>query len=183
MIKDHGIFRIYNPADRSEMTPDVGFCRNENSIDWYVLQKTIEPGAALVEVDPVTGRILGKTGDTDGNHDYSTRWPCDKRLLEIRPASEADDLTYEMRYNGAGFEPVPPPPRSALFKTEIYSRMTDEELEAFEAALAVAPVRLRLMWRDCNSVEVESPLFPMLRQQLTEGFSEARAAAILSLDP
>ena len=80
--------------------------------------------------------------------------------------------------------PVPPPPsRTSLFKTEIYERMTDAELDVFDDAIEQADRRTRLMWRDCIEVEADSPLFPVLQAQMTAAFGEDRAEAILSLLP
>ncbi len=72
--------------------------------------------------------------------------------------------------------------RSSLFKTDIYSRMTDEELSAFDLGMETADTRTRLMWRDCLQVDVNSPLFPLLQARLTEAFGPDRAAQILSLE-
>lgn len=72
--------------------------------------------------------------------------------------------------------------RTSLFKTEIYSRMTDDELDAFDDAIEASDRRTRLMWRDCLEVQVDSPLWPLLQFQMKEAFGAARTAAILSLD-
>lgn len=182
MITDHGIFALYDPDNRDDALPDVLFCRNEDGLDWYELQASLEPGSALVEIDPDTGRITGKTGD-GGAHDYSTRWPCNKRLLEIKPASDADGLTFDMQYSSGAFGPVPLPKRTELSKSDIIDRMTDAELEDFSQALGSASIRLRMMWDNCIQVEAASSLFPLLRQQFVVTWGDVRAAAILSLDP
>ena len=80
-------------------------------------------------------------------------------------------------------EPELPPLRSSLYKTEIYERMTDAELDVFDNAIERADRRTRLMWRDCLEVQADSPLFPALRAQMTAAFGEERANTILSLDP
>lgn len=68
----------------------------------------------------------------------------------------------------------------ALFKTTIISRMTDAEVDAFDAALTGASARQRRMWTDCQMVESGSPFFAVLHTQLAEAFTEDRADAILA---
>ena len=72
--------------------------------------------------------------------------------------------------------------RTSLFKTEIYERMTDGELDIFDVAIEQADRRTRLMWRDCLEVQVDSPLFQVLNAQMVAAFGADRASAILSLD-
>lgn len=81
--------------------------------------------------------------------------------------------------------PVDAPPhlRASLFKTEIYSRMTDEELDAFDDAIETSDRRTRLMWRDCLEVQADSPLWPVLQFQMAQEFGPDRASMILSLMP
>jgi len=76
-----------------------------------------------------------------------------------------------------------PPERISLYKTDIYSRMSDEELDAFDEAMGAADTRTRLMWRDCLQVEIDSPFFTVLLDRLEAGFGKERAAQILSLKP
>lgn len=78
--------------------------------------------------------------------------------------------------------PAPPAPRTSLYKTEIYSRMTDQELDRFDREIESAPTRIRLMWRDCLEVQADSNLFPLLQAQMTEEFGKDRTAEILSLE-
>lgn len=72
--------------------------------------------------------------------------------------------------------------RTSLFKTDIYTRMSDEELVAFDVGMEAADTRTRLLWRDCLQVDVNSPLFPLLQARLSEAFGPDRAAEILSLE-
>ena len=60
--------------------------------------------------------------------------------------------------------------RNYLFKTEIYERMTDEELDVFDVAIEQADRRTRLMWRDCIEIQKDSPLFPVLQMQMAAAF-------------
>lgn len=72
--------------------------------------------------------------------------------------------------------------RAFLYKTDIYSRMTDEELAAFEVGMETADTRTRLMWRDCLQVDVKSTLFNSLHLMLSKILGFDRAQEILSLD-
>lgn len=119
-IIDHGVFTQYIPvlsADDPLKQMDVLFCQNAAGVDWYSLQAWIEPGAALVEVDATTGEVIGKTGEA-GSHDYSTRWPLDRRLLEVRPAEDAEDITIGMVYRDGVIiaPPVPVPDEVTNFQ-------------------------------------------------------------------
>lgn len=68
----------------------------------------------------------------------------------------------------------------SLYKTDIISRMTDEEVEAFDTALAGASARLRRMWLDCQKVESDSPFFAGLKASFAAQLGDERAEAILA---
>lgn len=72
--------------------------------------------------------------------------------------------------------------RPSLYKTEIYQRMSNVELDVFDSAIEQADRRTRLMWRDCLEVQADNPLFEQLKLQLTAAFGQERAEAILSLE-
>lgn len=67
-----------------------------------------------------------------------------------------------------------------ILKMDIVSRMTDSELDRFDAALTSAPTRARRMWTDCHEVRSDSDFFAGLRQQFTAAFDADRATAILA---
>lgn len=73
-----------------------------------------------------------------------------------------------------------PPPVYGVYKTTIISRMSDDELAAFKAGMDAAPLRQQMMWNDCQSVQSDSPLFPVLQAAFAGAFGEARAAEILA---
>lgn len=69
-----------------------------------------------------------------------------------------------------------------LLKTAIIERMTDAELDEFEAAMAQAPTRQRLMWANCLQVESSDAFFPALSGAMGEAFGQTRAAEILAAE-
>lgn len=82
----------------------------------------------------------------------------------------------------AALEAQPPEPVAPyqLYKTDIYSRMTDAELEAFDTAMRAAPLRERLMWADCVTVSSDSEYFLLLVSSMTAAFGDERTATILA---
>lgn len=138
-IIDHGVFTAYTPdlaPDDPLNMPDGRnmFCRNDDGVDWYLFQTTLEPGAALVEVDPASGAVYGTTG-LHGIHDYSSRWPLNRRLLEVRPPSIALELTLRHFYRDGGFVFIPEVPASIDFR-QFYVGLAEKKLLTFPEALA-----------------------------------------------
>lgn len=93
-----------------------------------------------------------------------------------------EDITVSDEVYDKLFPPIPPePPRPyTIYKTDIVSRMTDPELEAFDTALTAAPLRQRRMWADCQALESSSEYFGGLTAQFTAAFGADRAKAILA---
>jgi hypothetical protein len=138
-IIDHGVFTAYIPeldADDPLNMPGSRdlFCRNETGMDWYRLQAWLEPGAALVEIDPESGAVYGTTG-LYGIHDYSTRWPLNRRLLEVRPPSAVLELTPRHFYRDGGFVHIPEVPASIDFR-QFYVGLAERKLISIVEALA-----------------------------------------------
>jgi hypothetical protein len=77
-------------------------------------------------------------------------------------------------------QPELPPQPYTIYKTDVVSRMTDTELEQFDAALTAAPLRQRRMWTDCQALESSSEYFGGLTTQFTAAFGADRAKVILA---
>jgi hypothetical protein len=91
------------------------------------------------------------------------------------------DVTVSDEEYALVFPSPPEPPRPfTLYKTGIESRMTDDELTAFDAALSAATVRARRLWTDCQLVHSDDPFFATLTAQLTAAFGADRAFIILA---
>jgi hypothetical protein len=95
-----------------------------------------------------------------------------------------DDVFGGFAYDGQNFT-APPIPEALpqpfdLYKTTIYERMTDAELETFDASMRAAPLRDRLMWSDCVTVNSYSPYFAALSAAMLAAFGAERTAAILA---
>lgn len=105
------------------------------------------------------------------------------KIVSAKDTPEAWEALHASGVAIGPYVPLPAPLRTELYKTEIIERMTDAELEVFDAELSAAPLRKRLMWRDCVTVLATSPLFAELRGGMTVSFGAERAEAILSLAP
>jgi len=194
-ITEYGVFTPYVPSDEllaelkvAAADPETGtrgvlFCQDSQGRDFYdiVSKIPVDTGSVLISVNDA-GLIVGASFPHDRvvpvkgcryYHLYGDDVP--DRLEDI--AGKILDLSAK-----ALTEP-PLPQRISLYKTDIYSRMTDDEFSLFISAMEAASARIRYMWNDCQQVEVASPFWPLLQQQLTEAFGEERTAAILSLDP
>lgn len=67
-----------------------------------------------------------------------------------------------------------------LYKTTIWSRLTDAELQSVVDAMAAQPLRLRMMWNDAITVESDSEFFGVLNQFVTAVLGASRAAEVLA---
>ena len=76
-------------------------------------------------------------------------------------------------------EPVPDPPYE-LYKTDVISRLTDTELDLFEAQLQGSTTRERRMWADCTRLVSSDPYFDALKAGFVTAFGVPRATAILA---
>ena len=75
----------------------------------------------------------------------------------------------------------PPPPPYVLPVSVFWTRMTDEETEDFDAAMATAsPLRLRRAFNSATSMTSEAELFLFVRTVLVGVVSATRAYEIMS---
>jgi len=95
-----------------------------------------------------------------------------------------DDVFGGFAHDGQTFTAPPNPEDSPqafdLYKTVIYERMTDAELETFDASMRAAPLRDRLMWNDCVTVNSANPYFAALSAAMLAAFGVERASVILA---
>ena len=75
-----------------------------------------------------------------------------------------------------------PAPAYSIYKTDVVSRMTDDELDKFDAGLTAATTRERRMWTDCTQIQSDSPYFTALQQQFAAAFGTGRATTLLAAD-
>lgn len=61
-----------------------------------------------------------------------------------------------------------------------WSRTTDEEADAIDAAMQKASVKIRNLWRTEDTYRSDGPLWPTLSAKASELFGEARAAELLA---
>ena len=71
-------------------------------------------------------------------------------------------------------------PSLFTYKTDIWSRCTDDEAEQLDGALQSSSVRYRRMWDDCITVEHDSALFTYLHSEMTTPFGSDRTDQLLA---
>jgi hypothetical protein len=76
----------------------------------------------------------------------------------------------------------PPPPPYRLDKQTILGRLTDDEADAFEAALQAMTSRQRLLWEGTPSVASDEPYFATVQSLAVNLYGETRAAELLAED-
>lgn len=78
-------------------------------------------------------------------------------------------------------EPDPDAPKS-VSKLTVLERMTDEEAQSADEAMAVQPAKLRQIWNAVNVIWDNSPWFPTLQAFFVALFGQARADQLLSFE-
>jgi hypothetical protein len=80
------------------------------------------------------------------------------------------------------WDPLPPPPYTLNIST-IWGRMTDEEAEAFDAAVSTTPpLRLRKQFQSASTMKSDSELFTWVRNVLIGVSDATRADEILAIE-
>lgn len=79
------------------------------------------------------------------------------------------------------YEQATPPvePKTKVYKSDIWRRMTDAEADIADAALNSQSARLRRLWADSGYLLTTDELFPLVAGALGQAFGAARAAEIL----
>lgn len=171
-----GTFSAYDPglpADHPLMKQRVLFVRNEQGQDWYDL--TASAPQNLLWLGVRDGAVA--TADED----ISKLFPDGMTVYAIARGPDPATLLGKL-FNAAtgALTDAPPPAYFELFKTDIIGRMTDEQVEDFDAELALQPARVRRMWADCTRVESTHPLYTLLHEQISAKYGEAEANRILA---
>lgn len=93
---------------------------------------------------------------------------------------EIDAVTGEMVERE--WAPMPPEPDAAtiLYPVDLWSRLTNEEAEQVEAAMATQPIRVQNIFRAASSYRSDHELWPLLTQVATQLFGAERAAVVLA---
>lgn len=101
-----------------------------------------------------------------------------------------DDLENSDRQLIAGWEAdgnvVPdlalpiPPEVTIVFAVDLWSRLTNAEADAVEAAMATQSVRVQNIFRSASSYRSDHELWPLLESMATSLFGAERAAEILA---
>ncbi len=78
--------------------------------------------------------------------------------------------------------PPPPPPVVEVPSVTLWERLTDDEADQVNAAMATQPFRTRQIFMTANTFRSDHELWPLLVQMATNLFGEERAAQLLA-DP
>lgn len=98
-----------------------------------------------------------------------------------------DDVGIGYVFEGGAFTAPPPDepgeePEAVVivFAVDLWSRMTNAEAEAVEAAMIAQPARIQNIFRAANSYRSDHELWPLLVSMATGLFGAPRAAEILA---
>ncbi|MCO5092679.1 hypothetical protein [Bosea sp. (in: a-proteobacteria)] len=99
--------------------------------------------------------------------------------------SEADTPEAWAALHGSGLaiEPYSAPPVPALTriaKADLWRRLTDEEAELLDTALAAAPLRLRRIFEAAQYLDTGDPDHPALRAGIVGALGEQRADEVMA---
>lgn len=78
-------------------------------------------------------------------------------------------------------EPDPDAPK-VIAKITVLERMTNEEAEIADQAMATQPAKLRQIWNAVNDIWDNSPWFPTLQEFFAGLFGQERADQLLSFE-
>ena len=90
-------------------------------------------------------------------------------------------VEHEGAYEVQPFVPsAGPDPLTVIYPADLWSRMTDAEAEAVEAAMATQTVRAQNIFKLASSYRSDHELWPLLTRMATDLFGVTRAAEILA---
>ncbi|WP_313665752.1 hypothetical protein [Shinella sp.] len=92
---------------------------------------------------------------------------------EERPMTDEEFAAWQ---DGADIAPVV----TVLFPVDLWSRLTEAEADAVEAAMATQPVRVQNIFRAASSYRNDHELWSLLEAVATGLFGAERAAEILA---
>lgn len=92
---------------------------------------------------------------------------------------EASRLGYALPFEPEP-EPIPGSDVKSLPCMALWERMTDDEAEQVNAAMATQPFRTRQIFLTANTFRSDHELWPLLVQMATDLFGEERAAELLT---
>ncbi|MGD9476954.1 hypothetical protein [Shinella sp. G-2] len=76
--------------------------------------------------------------------------------------------------------PAEPQPVVIVYPVDLWSRMTDAEADAVEAAMAAQTIRVQNIFKSASSYRGDHELWPLLTSMAAELFGAPRAAEILA---
>lgn len=79
----------------------------------------------------------------------------------------------------APYAPPELPQPTRLAKAELWRRCSDREVEALAFALSQAPLRLQMIFRDCDYLDTTDADYPALRGGIAAALGDDRAAEVL----
>lgn len=106
--------------------------------------------------------------------------------LSGRTLVQTDTAGPGWTWNGTAFQPPAPPPgptRWKVRKSTIIERMTDAELQRYEAVLQSLTARQRHQWNAVTYVWSDDPRILGVADSVADEPKAARVAALLAMDP
>lgn len=105
-------------------------------------------------------------------------------VIEDDPLFEAAQQAAADLGDALPLEPPPPEPEpdqvTVVYPVDLWSRMTDVEADAVEAAMTTQPVRIQNIFRAASSYRSDHELWPLLETVAVGLFGAERAAEILA---
>lgn len=89
--------------------------------------------------------------------------PADRGLTDVAPEPEPE-----------------PDPVTVVYPVDLWSRLTNAEAEAVEAAMTTQPIRVQNIFRAASSYRSDHELWPLLKTMAVGLFGAERAAVILA---
>lgn len=129
-----------------------------------------------IAMDPIEGGIE----ITDEQYAAAVEAVGNYKLIRI----EGSQLVFKDQPFTPPSENPDPDPNAPKMVTKllVLERMTDEEAEAADVAMAAQPAKLRQIWNAVNEIWSNSPWFPTLEAFFVDLFGQARTDQLLSFE-
>lgn len=95
-------------------------------------------------------------------------------------AVELGEEEYRKALEDAQNVPSPAPSVVVLYPVDLWSRLTDEEADKVEEAMAKQPVRIQNIFRSASSYRSDHSLWELLKTTATTLFGEERMEQIMA---
>ena len=91
---------------------------------------------------------------------------------------QADELGEDLKFEPAP-EPFILPPKTKLYKADIWKKRTETEYGAIQAVISSLSPRIQGIFRDANYISINDGLYPLVLTGATQAVGATRAAELL----